>query len=148
MSIGQVCNRDVVFVERDAPLPTAAALMREHHVGALVVVDDAIHRSPLAVLTDRDIVVAVVANHVDPEQLDVKDVVLDHLVVAHETDGVWDTIQHMRRHGVRRVPVVDKQEHLVGIVTLDDLLELLAGEMQDLVKVIRREQDKEAQLRT
>ena len=148
MPIGDICQRDVVFVERDMPLIDAAQLMRTHHVGALVVVDDEKgKRMPIGMLTDRDIVVAVVAAQVDAQTLNVGDVMMDHLISAKETEGVWETIQHMRSAGVRRVPVVQKDGALVGIVAIDDLLGLLAAEMNDLAQVIAKEQTHERRLR-
>lgn len=147
MSIGDICIRDTVFAERTMPLPDAARLMRAHHVGALVVVDNPSDRRPVGVLTDRDIAVAVVAAGVDPASLDVGDLVLAAPVLALEEEGIWDVILRMRDRGVRRVPVVGRDGNLVGIVTIDDILELLAAEHSALVQVVRREVANEIQLR-
>lgn len=147
MSIGDICIRDTVFAERAMPLPEAARLMRTHHVGDLVVVDNPTDRRPVGVLTDRDVTVAVVAAGVDPATLDVGDLVLAEPVLAQEDEGIWDVIRRMRDRGVRRIPVVGAAGYLVGIVTIDDILELLAEEFSALVQVVRREVANEIQVR-
>ena len=104
-------------------------------------------RAPVGIITDRDIVVAVVALKLDASVIAVGDVMGAQLETVGEQDGVFETIQHMRRSGIRRMPVVNRQGGLVGIVSVDDLVQLLAGEMTDLSKLISREQTKEARAR-
>jgi len=148
MSLGELCNRVVVVTTRTTGVDEAARLMREHHVGSLVVVDDtAIGRKPVGIVTDRDIVIEVVAAGVAPDSVTVGDVMAPELVTARESDEPWDTIQRMRAKGVRRVPVVDREGALVGIVTVDDLVETVAEELEGLVKVIGQEQAREARTR-
>jgi CBS domain-containing protein len=148
MAIGEICNREVVFARRDNTVKEAAQLMREYHVGDLVVVDQSDGRQvPSGILTDRDIVVGVVAKGLEPDALRVGDVMGAELVLARETDGVSETIELMRSKGVRRVPIVDARGGLVGIVTADDILDLLAEEMTALAKMISREQRREVELR-
>lgn len=140
MSIGEFCNREVVIADPHTSAAEAAALMRKHHVGNVVVVDrmDGL-RKPVGIVTDRDIVVEVVANGLRPETVSVGDIMVDKLAFVREGDGVFDTIESMRRQGVRRVPVVDGQGELVGIVALDDAIRLLAEEINEVAKTIGRE---------
>lgn len=146
MMIGEICNRDVVVVERDVSVREAAALLREHHVGDLVVVDKVGGRTvPVGVITDRDVAIEVVAMGVDPEMIKVGEVMGPELVTAGEAETVYDTIQRMRARGVRRIPVLDAQGGLAGIVSLADLLEFLAEEITQLAKVFYREQSRETQ---
>lgn len=148
MTVGQVCNRTVVFAYRDTPLPEAAKLMRENHIGSLVIVEEADRgRVPVGMLTDRDIAVAVVAQALDPRTLKAGEVMSGELVTVNEQDDVLDTLQRMRRRGVRRVPVLAANGTLAGIVTLDDLLELVAEQLGDIVKAITAEQSREAKTR-
>ncbi len=148
MDVGELCNRSVVYAERALPLPEAARLMREHHVGSLVVVDErGAGRVPVGILTDRDIVVAVVAGEVDPRTLTVGEVIGPNLVSARETDSVFDVLRMMRQRGIRRVPVVAPDGTLAGIVTVDDLLEVVAEQLNDLVRAIATERSREAQVR-
>ncbi len=141
MSIGEICNRDVVVIEKDATVEEAARLMRQHHVGALVVVRerDGV-RVPVGIVTDRDIVIEVLAEGVEVGTVLAGDIMSAQLVTAHEADGIWETMQRMRIKGVRRLPVVDERGGLQGIVAMDDVIELLADELSQLAKLVAREQ--------
>lgn len=144
MKIGELCNRVVVFAYRDMPLTEAAKLMREHHVGSLVVVkEDNGKRTPVGILTDRDIVVEVLAAGLDFRNLIVGEVMSDELITAEEDDDMLDVLGVMRRRGVRRVPVLTPSGTLAGIVTIDDLLGILSEQLDGIVRAIDGEQAKE-----
>ncbi len=148
MNAGELCNREVVFAYRNTPLVEAARLMREHHVGSLVVVVDRLsERVPVGMITDRDIVVAVVAKEVDPRTLTVGDVASTGLLAVHEKDGIPDALRMMRENGVRRLPVLTHSGALAGILTIDDLLELMAEELGGFARTIDRERVREARAR-
>jgi CBS domain-containing protein len=133
MNAGELCSRIVVFAERDMDLVEAARLMRDHHVGSLVVVDDTgAGRVPAGILTDRDIAIAVVAKGVAPTTLRVGEVMSGDPVTVREQDDVLDALRAMRAHGVRRVPVIDAKGLLAGILALDDVLEVVAEELGEL----------------
>lgn len=141
MSIGDICNRDVVVIDKDASVQEAARLMRQFHVGALVVCDEREgRRVPLGLLTDRDIVVEVLGEGVEIGSVMVGDIMGAKLLTARESDELWETLQRMRQAGVRRLPVVDELGSLQGIVTMDDVVELLADELAQLAKLVTREQ--------
>ena len=144
MKTGEVCNRTVIVVGRDTPLGEAAKLMREHHVGSLLVVEDTDGRAPVGVVTDRDMVVEVMAPGLDYRALTVGEIMGARLVTAREGDDCLDTLKAMRSYGVRRVPVVTASGELAGIVTIDDLLETVAGQLDDIVRAIGNEQSREA----
>lgn len=144
MGIGEICNRDTVFTRKDSSIGEAARLMREHHVGNLVVVEEAAgRRVPVGILTDRDLVIEILAKGVDMNAVTVGDIMSGELITARETDGIYDTLQRMRAKGVRRLPVVDAGGGLVGIVAVDDLLDLLADELTALARLVSREQARE-----
>jgi CBS domain-containing protein len=148
MSVGEICNRRVVTAEQGTSILDASELMRHHHVGDLIVVDMSSGLPiPVGIITDRDIVLGVLAKKADPEALIVQDAMSTDLLTAKEEDGILETLQRMRAKGVRRVPIVNHQNSLIGILTLDDLLELLAGELGDLVKLIGSERDREEKTR-
>lgn len=148
MPVGDICVRDVVTATRDTTIKEAALLMRENHVGDLLVLDRVKgNRTPVGIVTDRDIVVAIVALGLDPAVLTAGDIMGPELETVLEDQGVFETIYQMRRAGVRRIPVVNKQGYLVGIISIDDLIQLLAEEMRELAKLISREQRKEAHAR-
>jgi CBS domain-containing protein len=148
MAIGEICNREVVFVNRDVTIHAACKLMRHYHVGSLVVVDeDGGKRVPVGILTDRDIVVEIDAMDLDPKVITAGDIMSQELVIVPESQGVLETIEVMRVKGVRRMPIVDADNRLVGIVTIDDLLEVLAEELTDIARIVSREQSHERQAR-
>jgi CBS domain-containing protein len=148
MPIGDICVRNVVTTTPDKTIEEAAHLMRVNHVGDLLVVDRVTGRSLLhGILTDRDIVVAVVALKLDPTAISVGDVMSRGLETATEDQGILETIERMRSAGIRRMPVVTRHGALIGIVSVDDLIQLLAEEMSELAKLISREQNKEVHSR-
>jgi CBS domain-containing protein len=145
MRVGELCTRSVVTCLREASGLEIAQKMREHHVGDLVVVDeeDGALR-PVGVVTDRDLVVQVIAKGLDPGRLRAEDLLTGSLVTAYESELVHDAVWHMRGNGLRRLPIVDQQEHLFGMLTVDDVARYLAEELADLIGVAsaqrRREQ--------
>ena len=149
MPIGDVCVREVVVSGRDTTVREAAKLMTQHHVGNLVVVrENAAGRTiPVGIITDRDIVRNVVAEALDPATFTLGDLGARDLVTAREDQGIFECMQDMRINGIRRMPVVDRDGGLVGIISLDDLIQLLAEEMGELAKLISREQMREAEIR-
>ena len=150
MLVRNFCSRDVVTVEPGASLREAALLMRNRHVGSLIVVDTSRGGPrPVGVITDRDIVVAVVAvPGARPEGIRVGDVLTREPVLVHEDDGVFAAVQTMRQHGVRRLPVVAADGTLCGIITSDDVVKLVATELGSLSTALRRSGERESTERT
>jgi CBS domain-containing protein len=101
----------------------------------------------VGIVTDRDAVVEVMATGLDPNTITVGDIMVQDLVTARESEGVLETMQIMRYKGVRRLPIVGKSGELIGIVSIDDLLEVLAEELSELAKIIAREQARETTTR-
>lgn len=149
MSIGELCVRQVIAAPRSTSVLGAAMLMRRYHVGDIVVTGDTEDGRcrPVGIVTDRDIVLEVLAQELDATSLSVGDIMSVDLVTVREDEGVFQTIQLMRAKGVRRAPVVDDEGALVGIVSVDDFVALLAEELSELAKVIPREQKREVELR-
>ena len=145
MPVGEICNREVVVAERTTTIAEAARLMRRYHVGDLVVVDeDQGRRVPVGMVTDRDMVVEVIAREQPFASCTVSAVMSATVVCVPETAGVIEAIQLMRSHGVRRVPVVDAGGALVGILAADDLL---AEELSALARIAPRGQEREVRAR-
>jgi CBS domain-containing protein len=148
MSVGELCNRTVIVTSRTTRLDEAARLMREHHVGSIVVVDEtAAGSKPVGIVTDRDIVIEIVAAGVSPATVTVEEIMAPDLVVAKEGEDLLDTLMRMRAKGIRRVPVVNGVGALLGILSLDDMLGVLAEHVNGLLKVIAQEQAREARTR-
>lgn len=148
MHIRDICTIQTISCKRDETVQGAALLMRKHHVGDLVVVDGPDNAPiPVGIVTDRDIVVAIVALGLDPASLQVDDIMSEDLLTCREDDDVYQTIEHMRLRGIRRVPVVNGKGVLAGIVSADDLLEFLAEEMGDLSRISGNQQVHEKRAR-
>ena len=148
MSVGEFCNREVVIARRDESALQGARLMRHHHVGDLIVVDQRDgRRVPVGILTDRDLVMEVLAEDLDGEVVSIGDIMQTDLLLANEDQELMDTVKQMHDRGVRRVPVVDHQGELQGVLALDDVVELVAEQLTDLVKLIGREQQQESRRR-
>jgi CBS domain-containing protein len=144
MTIGAVCNREVITVQSDASVQHAATLMRQYHVGDVVVIKEHKGKSvPVGIVTDRDIVIEVIATQLDAAVITTGDIMAASLFVIQEGAGILDAVQSMTAKGVRRLPVVDADGGLIGIVTLDDLLLLLARELGAMSKLVTREQKNE-----
>ncbi|GGO82979.1 CBS domain-containing protein [Marinobacterium nitratireducens] len=147
MSVGEICNREVIVIDQEENISDAARLMRKHHVGNVVVVrqsDDAT-RVPVGILTDRDIVIELLARDVDPDALSVGDAMSYDLLTLNENDEVDEAIKQLRARGVRRAPVVNGRGELAGILAVDDIVELLSEQLSDLVELLKREQQVERQ---
>lgn len=148
MLVGKICNREVVFVEPDTSIAEAARLMREHHVGGLVVVrEKSGKRVPVGIITDRDLVIEVIAAGVDMDEISVGDIMSDPLVTAREGDDLLETLKMMRARGIRRLPVIDDDGALAGILTVDDLIDLFSEQIADLARLIAFEQKREQERR-
>lgn len=148
MNAGELCNRDVVTATTDMTILDAARLMRDQHVGCLVVIatkDDRIE--PVGMLTDRDIVIEVIAEGIDINQVTVGDIMSYAVLKVPENESIFDTAQRMRARGVRRVPVVSNTCSLVGILAFDDILEMLSEELSILSRLTSREAEQEAKKR-
>lgn len=141
-------EKDVVRVGRRASIQEAASLMRERHVGDVVVVDEDEGRQvPIGILTDRDIVVELIAEGVPVDNVRVEDVMTTEIVVAHSTQSLKSLISLMRLRGVRRIPIVDPSGALEGIISADDVMEEIAHEIASLAKLPRHQRKNEEDLR-
>lgn len=148
MLVGKICNREVVFVEPDTSIAEAARLMREYHVGGLVVIKEKSgKRVPVGIITDRDLVIEVIAEGVEMGDISVGDIMSDQLVTARESDDLLETIKMMRAKGIRRLPVIDDDGALAGILTVDDLIDLFSEQIADLARLIAFEQKREQEKR-
>jgi len=140
MKVREFCSKEVVTVEPLATLREASLVMRNHHVGSLVVVerkDEGVR--PVGIITDRDIVVAVIAvAGARPEGIRVCDAMSSQLAVAREDDGVFEAARTMSEHGVRRLPVIAPDGTLRGMVTADDVQRVVSTEMANLAGALKK----------
>lgn len=148
MTIGEYCNREVTITEQDTSVNEAAILMRHHHVGDLVVVDKQEEKMvPIGIVTDRDLVIEVLAQNVDPDSLSIKDIMSTDLVTVNENVTLLSVLDIMQKERVRRILVVDELGGLQGILSADDAIELIAEAMNNLTKLVKREMAREQKQR-
>jgi CBS domain-containing protein len=148
MSISECSNIGVVCCEADASVSEVAALMRKHHVGDVIVVDNSSgRRIPVGIVTDRDIIMETVALDVDPKVFTAGDIMTSPVVTVNEGVGMIETLRLMRNNKVRRMPVVTDAGTLYGIVTADDVINLLAMELSLMTGAIVEQPIKEGRLR-
>jgi CBS domain-containing protein len=141
MLLKDACTANVVCCGPQTTVLQAASLMRHRHVGDLVVVDDPENEGiPLGVVTDRDIVVEVLGNGLDPAKTTVGSLMHTPVVIAQESEDTNQVIERMRAHGVRRLPVVANEGEVVGIITLNDLLRLFVADANSLLGIMTKGQ--------
>lgn len=145
MNISSICTRRLVAVDGGSTLFQAAAMMREQHVGALVITHSVgAGACVTGIVTDRDLVIDVLAQGLDPAGMKVGELASETIVSVSESADLADAMAVMEAHGVRRVLVTDAQERVVGVVALDDLMDACAEEIAGLSKVIRSGLQREA----
>ena len=138
----------VVTATPETTAARAAQLMREHHVGSLVVIDTSLAAGkPVGIVTDRDLVLAVMAEELDPALFTVGDIMSIELVTARTGTDLLEATQLLRRHRVRRLIVLDDDGRVVGLAALEDLLEALTSEFSELVLALRGARDREVKER-
>jgi CBS domain-containing protein len=144
MDVGQHCKRAVVSIAHTADVVELAQLMRAEHVGFVIVyrAQDEL-RKPVGVVTDRDIVLQVLARDINAHSVRVEDVMTRQPLVANESDDLSDALQAMRFAGIRRIPVVDERGSLCGILALDDAVDIVTGLLCNIAGTIRNEQAQE-----
>ena len=141
--------RDPVVATRETTVASAARIMRENHVGSVIVVDrmDEGLRLPVGIVTDRDLVVEVLATGLDSETITVGDIMDPNLVTIAARNDASSAVHLMRVKAVRRLPVVNDEGRLLGLVSFDDLLDVITEELQKLAETSRLEQSREARQR-
>ncbi len=148
MAISECCNIGVVCCEADTSIPDVAALMRKHHVGDVIVVEDLQEkRVPIGIVTDRDIVIETLALRVDADAFTAGELMSAPIVTVNEDEGFVETLRLMRNHKVRRMPVVTQVGSLFGVVTADDIINLLTMELSMMTEVIVEQPLREQRLR-
>jgi len=139
MTIGKHCKHDVVTAPRDTSVYKAAQLMKQHNIGNIVVIDKSDGITPIGILTDRDVAIKIVADEIDPRQLTIGDAMSQDLLILREHQDIQEAIDMMCAKKVRRAPIADQQNKIIGIVTIDDLILLFADEFASVAKLIRQQ---------
>lgn len=133
----------VAVVEPETPAIVVSQLMRQHHIGALVVVDAQEKTRPVGIVTDRDLVLELMAEGLDPSVFTAGDIMSVNLVNATPEMDEMDAVELMKTHRLRRLVIVNDEGQLAGIVTMEDVLEQLARELADLAEGLAGARDRE-----
>ena len=150
MKTGEACIRTVVCIEPHAGIHEAARLMRQHHVGDLVIVDSGEDGKarPIGIVTDRDLVIEVLAMDLDLDRVNVVDLFCSpRLITVSVNEELETTLDIMWQHGIRRIPVLESDGSLAGILTVDDMVELLSEQLGLVTRLITRQLDIETRRR-
>lgn len=148
MPIDECCNIGVVCCEANASIPEVAGLMRKHHVGDVIVIEKKDEqRVPIGIVTDRDIVIETIALQLDANVFLAGDIMSTPIITVREDEDLIETLHLMRTHKVRRMPVVTAAGTLFGIVTADDIVNLLAMELSLMTAAIVEQPIRESRLR-
>jgi len=134
MTILECCRAEVITAPPEAKVSEIASLMAESNVGSVVITTD---DCPVGIVTDRDLVCRVMATGKDPEKTRISEVMTKDPVMVLDDTGLYEALQCVSREGIRRLPIIDGDGLLVGIITLDDIIRLLGQEMQCMGEVIR-----------
>jgi CBS domain-containing protein len=137
MKLSELFGKDVVTASADDTVADVAKQMQEHNVGAVVIVEG---KKPVGIVTDRDIALSLGAQGISPQDT-VDRVMVTHIRTFPDDAGIYTACKCLRDYEVRRLPIVDKKEQLVGIVTLDDLLAVLGKEIFSLAEGIQHEME-------
>jgi len=135
MTVFECCRRAVVTASPEASVREVARLMSESNVGSVVIMTD--DCCPMGIVTDRDLVTRVMAPDRNPKTTRIREVMTTDLVVVEDGTGLYEALQCVREKGIRRLPIVDREGKLVGIITMDDIIRLLGQELQCMGEVIR-----------
>ena len=144
MRLSEVGKQAVATIGAEESLESAAKLMRDLHVGDLIVVEFKDGRkTPVGILTDRDIVMATVALGAHPEVLNVGEIMTRKLVIAREVDSLARVIELMKDNGVKRIPIVAESGELSGVICLEDIISQMAEDFSSLSQISGKEKEKE-----
>jgi CBS domain-containing protein len=132
MKLNDLFTRNVVTAGPDEALAGIARRMQEHNVGTVVIVEGG---RPVGIITDRDLALALGARRLSPD-VPVREVMTRHVLAVPEDAGVFTATRFIQDSNVRRLPVVDREDRVVGVVSLDDLLRWLARELSNLAEGI------------
>jgi CBS domain-containing protein len=145
MKVSRIYTRNVVSATRSATLQEAALLMRDRHVGALLVTEDEPDGDrAIGIVTDRDMVVHATAEGLDPQATTLADIMTPSIAAIRRDADAHEAMAVMRKYGVRRLAVTADDGSIVGVLSLDDITDALAVEMSGLAQVIRTEHDRES----
>lgn len=142
MRVADICTRNVISVNAEDSVFLAAQRMREEHVGDVLVVRNNQERC-VGILTDRDITIKIVAENINPETLTVRDVMSDEILTIDEHEDILEALEMMSLAGIRRLPVINEEQCLCGIISVDDIIGTLAESLLETSALPHRQRHRE-----
>ena len=140
MNVGDICSKNVVYVLQQDSVLDVARIMREKHVGSVVVVENMQGEiRPQGMITERDLVLEVLTAKLDPSVVKAEDILTCELICVTETHDIKEALKYLRYYGVRRAPVVNVNGILVGLFSIEDSLSILSKEFSEIVKLLSNE---------
>jgi len=141
MDASELCTRKTVIIQEDKSVKEAARLMKQYNVGCVIVIrPQNSHNIPIGMITDRDLLLAIIDGDKSYKEIPVHTVMKVPVITVHESTTLNDALGKMRFHGIRRVPVVDGAGTLTGILSIDDILGNISRELNEIVKLFRKEE--------
>lgn len=149
MLVRDYANLNVICCGPDTPIADVASLMRRHHVGDVLVLDSQQEgaRVPIGIITDRDILVETLSLGVDPKVFSASDLMSTPVTSVQEDASLSEALGVMRGKSIRRLPVVNRAGSLYGIITSDDVLNLIASELSMVAGLMVEQPAREGRLR-
>ena len=140
MNVGDICSKNVVYVLQQDSVLDVARIMREKHVGSVVVVENMQGEiRPQGMITERDLVLEVLTAKLDPSVVKAEDILTCELICVTETHDIKEALKYLRYYGVRRAPVVNVNGILVGLFSIVDSLSILSKEFSEIVNLLSNE---------
>jgi len=136
MSVFSCCQTNVMTVSPEDTAYDAANIMEEWNVGSVIVKEN---ERPVGIVTDRDLVVRVITTRKIPEETSIREIMTRDPVIVKGDTGLYEAMEQIKGKGIRRLPVVDSDGRLQGIITVDDLIRLLAAEMNCISGILDKE---------
>lgn len=145
MSLNKLVQEDVATVSLGTSIVEASKMMLEKHVGCIIVTESvtSAHLVPAGILTDRDIALFLAKKERLDFDVKVDDIMTKKVIVGEANDGIYETIKKMRSNGIKRLPIVNREGNLKGIVSADDLFALVGEEIQLVSQIIENERSRE-----
>lgn len=137
MSLSQLMTKEITSLPETATALDAAKYMTDMNVGSVIITDE--KEKPVGIITDRDISTKIVAAEKDPKSVKLKDIMCSPVVTINVGKNIIDATRLMGEYWVRRLPVVNDEGKVVGVLSMDDVLIFLSQEIQNIANALKRE---------
>lgn len=149
MFVGQYCDKKISTLTQDSSILDAAKVMRKNHVGEVIIVENKMGNTiPVGLITDRDIVVEILAMEIDIETINLGSVMCIELITVNYDSSLNKALEIMQHYGIRRAPVVGNDGGLIGIINIEAVIKVVSQDMAKILKLFNNERRIEKDLRS